>query len=431
MDSLVTLCGQGCGRGLRGLRAAGGPATQLALPAVQPPGLPTAVASDRRVDLAWTASATAGATYDVWRSQDLAMGYTKVANNLAVPSFADTSLTNGQTYFYYVVARDVPGFESRWSNFNSDCAVGGPDCVKARAARTPTPPATPSGVIVTDAETGARLNVSWPAIPDPNQDLKEYVLHWGTTPGGPYPNAASAARLTSYILTGLTNGVTYYIVVTATNTSDQTSAPSAEKSGAPTFVRGVKAPRFIASLRVSRSGSNLVLTWDPVSTDIYGKPESAVTYQVFRGTTPGFEPAPANRIATNLAAPTFTDPGAVAGPAYHYLVHAVDVEGNVGGLGRQLPNGIDTLSVTKSVTPGNVVLSWPAVTIDFDGRPSRIREYRIYARATPFTRADIRNGTVGPPLTSTTGTQVELTPPAGTQDYSVLVVDERGNLSSF
>jgi hypothetical protein len=430
MDSLVTLCGQGSVEACEGYVLLGDPATQLALPTVQPPGLPTAVASNRRVDLAWTPSATAGATYDVWRTQDLAMGYTKVGNNLAVPSFADTSLTNGQTYFYYVVARDAPGFESRWSNFNSDCAVSGPDCVKARPLN-PNPPATPSGVIVTDAETGARLNVSWPAIPDPNQDLKEYVLHWGTTPGGPYPNAASAAKLTGYVLTGLTNGVTYYIVVTATNTSDQTSAPSAEKSGIPTFVRGVKAPRFIDSLRVSRSGSNLVLTWNPVTTDIYGKPESAVTYRVYRGTTPGFEPSPANRIATNVAVPTYTDPGAVAGPAYHYLVHAVDVEGNVGGLGRQLPNGIDALTLRKSlVTPGNVVLSWPAVTTDFDGRPSRIHEYRVYARATPFTRADIRNGTV-PLLTSTTGTQVELTPPAGGQDYSVLVVDERGNLSSF
>jgi hypothetical protein len=337
-------------------------------------------------------------------------------------------VSNAQTYYYYVVARDVPGFESRWSNFNSDCAVDGQDCVDARPLN-PNPPAAPAGVTVTDAETGARLNVSW--APNGESDLKEYALCWGPQSGGPYTCATVVKTATNFVLTGLTNGLSHYVVVRATNTSNLT-ASSVEVSATPTFVRGVKPPGFIDSLLVSRSGSNLVLTWDPVITDIYGRPESAVTYQVYRGTTPGFEPSPANRIATNLAAPTFTDPGAVAGPAYHYLVHAVDVEGNVGGLGRQLPNGIDALTLAKSlVTPGKVVLSWPAVTTDFDGRPSRIREYRVYARATPFTRADIRNGTVGPPLTSTTGTQVELTPPPGGQDYSVLVVDERGNLSSF
>jgi hypothetical protein len=233
------------------------------------------------------------------------------------------------------------------------------------------------------------------------------------------------------VLSNLTNGIPYYVVVRATNTSSLTSQ-SAEVSAVPTFIRGLKSPGFIDSLRVNRSGNDLVLTWTPVTTDIYGKPLGGVTYQVFRGTTAGFDPSLGPPLANNLSSATFTDPGAaLAGTGYYYLVRARDGQGNVGGLGHQLPNGIDLLTLSKSATPGNVLLSWPAVTTDFDGRPSRIREYRIYARGTPFTRADIRNGTVGPPLMTTTGTQVELTPPAGGQHYSVLVVDERGNLSSF
>ena len=204
-------------------------------------------------------------------------------------------------------------------------------------------PSTDAGLLEWSRNLSARLNLAWAA--NVETDLDEYVVHWGTQPGGPYPQSISAAKIPSFVLSGLENGQTYYLVVTATNTSGVTSAPSAEVSGRPTWVRGLRSPRFITSLRVSRSGSDLVLTWDPVTTDIYGKPESAVTYRVYRGTTPGFEPSAGNRIATNLVNPSFTDPGAVAGPAYHYLVHAVDTEGNVGGVGLQLPNGIDTLTV--------------------------------------------------------------------------------------
>jgi hypothetical protein len=391
---------------------------------------PTATGGNARVDLAWTPSTTGGVTYDVWRTQDPVSGsYAKVnASPVATASYADTGVTNGQTYYYYVVALDPEGFESRWSNFNSDCAVDGPDCVRAKPLN-PNPPAAPTGLVVVDPETGGKLNLSWNANGEP--DLKSYTVWWGTAPGQ-YTQSGSAAKQTTYTLNNLTNGVTYYVAITATNTSDKTSAHSAEKSGTPTWVRGVKSPGFVDSLRVDRSGGDAVLSWAAVTTDIYGKPEGAVTYQVFRGTTPGFDPSTAPPLATGLTALSFTDPGAASSPtAYYYLVRAVDAEGNPGGLGRQLPNGTDALRLDRSgTTPGNVVLSWPAVTTDFDGRPTRIREYRIYAHATPFTRGQIRDGAV-PLLTTTTGTSIELTPPAGAQNYSVLVVDERGNLSPF
>jgi hypothetical protein len=432
MDSLVALLANQSVEALEGYVLLGDPALQLVLPTVQPPGIPTATPSNRRVDLSWSASGSAGATYDVWRTADLLnQPYVKLNGApLAGTSFADTSASNGTTFYYYVVARDAAGFESRWSNFNSDCLVSGPDCVDARPLN-PNPPAAPSGVSLVDAESGSRLNVSWLPISDPNNELVRYDVCWGLSSGN-YGQCASAAKTTSFVLSGLTNGIPYYVVIRATNTSSLTSQ-SVEQVATPTFVRGVKSPGFIDSLRVNRSGNDLVLTWAPVTTDIYGKPLAAVTYQVFRGTTAGFDPSVATPIATNLSLATFTDPGAAAaGPAYYYLVRALDGQGNVGGLGRQLPNGIDALTLTKSlVTPGNVILSWPAVTTDFDGRPSRIREYRVYARTTPFTRADIRSGAVGPPVATTTGTQVEVTPPAGGQHYSVLVVDERGNLSSF
>src|SRR5678815_3849119 len=113
-----------------------------------------------------------------------------------------------------------------------------------------------------------------------------------------------------------------------------------------------------------RSGNDLLLTWTPVTTDIYGKPETVAQYEVFRGTTPDFVPSGANRIGTPASA-SFLDVGALAAaaPRYHYLVRARDVDGlgNPGGLGNQLPAGILGMTLSKSLTtPGNLVLSWPA-----------------------------------------------------------------------
>lgn len=430
MDVYADLCGIGAYEPCQNYVLLGDPATRAIFPSVLPAGFLTATPGHTQVALSWTASGTSGARYDVYRAQDSPTSTYVRANGTPVTgtSFTDTGLTNAKTYFYYVVALDTDGFESRWSNFNSDCPVDGPDCVRATPLN-PNPPATPTGLNVFDPETGGKLELTWNA--NTETDLKNYDVHWGTQ-SGVYTEHASAGKGTGMTLPGLVNGQTYYIAVTATNTSGLTSAPSTEKTGIPTYVRGLRSPQLIGTLTVSKSGSNAVLSWSAVTTDIYGKTETVAKYEVFRGTTATFVPGPANKLGETTGT-SFTDTGAIsfAAPNYHYLVRAVDAEGNVGGLGRQLPNGIDLLSATKSTgTPGNVVLSWPSVTTDFDGRPTTIDHYEIYARGTPFTRESIRDGAVSL-LLSTASTSVDVPPPAVSQYYSVIVVDVKGNKSSF
>lgn len=281
---------------------------------------------------------------------------------------------------------------------------------------------------MTDTERGGSLRVTW--SPNSETDLKGYTVWIGLSPGNntvPF----TVANTTSAGLSGLTNGVTYYVVVTATNTSLLTSAPSAELIGVPTSVQGVKSPGFVRTLRVSRSGTNAVLTWDTVTLDIYGKPETVATYEVYRGTTPTFVPSVSNRIGTP-SSPTFTDTGAMllAGSGY-YLVRAIDSEGNPGGLGNQLPDGISNLLVNRATTPStDLVLSWQPVTHDLDGRPLHVDHYNVYVAGQPFTRAQIRDGFV-PITTTTAGTSVQVTPSASKLYYSVLAVDARGNISPF
>jgi hypothetical protein len=194
-----------------------------------------------------------------------------------------------------------------------------------------------------------------------------------------------------------------------------------------------------------------------VTTDIYGKEETVGSYEVYRGELPGFVPSPGNLLATEPAGQTSsTDENALlpAVPDYYYLVRAVDLEGNVGGLGRQLPDGIGALVVDRagecSVTvtqpcrndsecpqtetcifaSDDLILSWPPVDVDFDEGPTAVDRYEIYTSVQPFTRADIRDGTV-PMLTSVPGTSLQVTPPSENQHYSVIAVDVRGNESPF
>lgn len=428
LSTLVRLCAGGAIEACQSYVYLGDPVLDTVFPSVEPPSALAATGGNMRVDLNWTASPSPGAKYDVYRTSSyVAPVYAKL-NGAPVTgtSFTDATAVNTRTYYYYVVALDADQFESRWSNFNSDCAVDGPDCVEA-TAWNPNPPAPPAGVSATDPETGGRLVFTWTASPEP--DLRNYTLWVGTAPGS-YGQSFDAARAPSYSISGLNNGQRYYAVVTATNTSNHTSSLSAEASGVPTWVRGLKSPAFITTLRVNRSsngtGNDAVLTWGAVTSDIYGKAETVANYEVYRGTTPNFVPTPANRIATPVT-PTFTDVGAIVAPVtYHYLVRAVDTSGNLGGLGRQLPNGIDNLTVARAATPGNIVLSWPPVTTDFDGQPAPIAGYNVYVSSTPFGRASL------PAVFATTSApSIQLTPPGANQYYSVLAVDARGNLSPY
>ncbi|WMT43637.1 cellulose binding domain-containing protein [Paenibacillus sp. D2_2] len=92
---------------------------------------------------------------------------------------------------------------------------------------TPVVPAAPTGLTATAGN--AQVALSWAA----SSGATSYTVKQATTSGGPYTNVATNISTTSYTITGLTNGATYYYVVTATNSAG-TSGNSAQVSVIPT-----------------------------------------------------------------------------------------------------------------------------------------------------------------------------------------------------
>jgi len=88
-------------------------------------------------------------------------------------------------------------------------------------------PAAPTGVAATAGH--AQVTITWPSV----TGATSYNLYWSTTNGVTIANGTKIAGVTSpYNHTSLTNGTTYYYVVTAVNASGE-SAPSSQVSATP------------------------------------------------------------------------------------------------------------------------------------------------------------------------------------------------------
>jgi fibronectin type 3 domain-containing protein len=186
-----------------------------ATPVPPPPATPTglaATAGNAQVSLNWNAS-TGATSYHVKRST--ASGSETQISAPASNSFTDTGLTNGTKYFYVVSAVNSGGESANSSEVNA----------------TPTapaaPPATPTGLQGTAGN--AQVSLSW----DASTGAMSYNVKRSTANGGPFSATLASPAVTNYIDTAVTNGTTYYYVVSAVNASGE-SANSAQASATPT-----------------------------------------------------------------------------------------------------------------------------------------------------------------------------------------------------
>jgi fibronectin type 3 domain-containing protein len=280
-------------------------------PAV-PTGL-TATPGNAQVGLAWTASANA-TSYNVKRGTTSGGPYTTISSPTAA-SFTDSSLANGTPYFYVVSAVNAAGQSVNSSE------------VSAKPTAPSQAPAAPSGLLASAAN--AQVSLTWSA----SATATRYNVKRGTTTGGPYTTVSSPTA-TNFTDTGLTNGTTYFYVVTAVNSTGE-SANSVQASATP--VAPTQAPAAPTGLTATAGNAQVSLTWIASS--------GATSYNVKRGTTSG---GPYTQVSS-VTVPSFLDTGLTNGTTYFYVVSAVNSIG-------ESPNSAQT-SVTPVNTPIDVTVT--------------------------------------------------------------------------
>jgi hypothetical protein len=193
----------------------------------------------------------------------------------------------------------------------------------------------------------SQVNLTWiPSAPGNN-----FTIYEGTAPGIGKPVTPGTVTDSGALVTGLTNGATYYFWLTVgratTAVSNTTSATPVTVPGAPT------------GLTATRGNGQVTLSWAaPASTG--GLP---VSYIIYKGTSSGGETGtPVNGSA--VTGTGYTAAGLTNGTTYYFKVVAINAAGPgpPSGEASATPVTVAGAPAGLTATPGNgqVTLSWAA-----------------------------------------------------------------------
>ena len=327
--------------------------------------------SPTQINLTWTASSTPGVLYSVFRST--APGFTPSSANQLISflpglSYADTSAKPSTTYYYLVEASSTTGssapsnLASATTQPNGGTIAPGADVVKIDTGFTGTTP--PSGWLVDQdfsgtstpgsSTTHAITIPSSIANPAPQAVYQTNRRSTGgsfvytipnLTPGGSYivdlhfsENFFTAANSRKFnvaingtqVLTNfdifataggqfIANLQSFNAVADTTGTIriqfSNGAANNAQINGIEIGLGNVPVPAAPTGLAASSmSDTEIGLSWNASST-------SNVVYELFRSTTPTFQPSPSN-LVTTTSATSFVDSGLAGNSTYYYLVEA-------------------------------------------------------------------------------------------------------------
>ena len=204
-----------------------------------------------------------------------------------------------------------------------------PDTVAdCEAAGGPLP--APAFVAVSNALNTVEITIT------PN-GADEYLIDRGTVGAGspidptPFVEVGRTTG-TSFTDTGLDGGVTYFYRVRAARNEACVSSSSAVSVTAQGAALPCVVPPTFAGLVQAADAEDcehVHLRWTPAVSNCVGGP--LVTYNVYRGTDPGFTPDAGSRIASGVTGTTFTDAPGASETIYHYVVRAEDSTTGNGG----------------------------------------------------------------------------------------------------
>ncbi|MFS1517189.1 hypothetical protein V1503_12100 [Bacillus sp. SCS-151] len=279
------------------------------------------------ISLSWSA-VDSTSSYNIYRSTNSGEPYDLIASNVQNTVYLDTTVDNGNTYFYVVTSITEDG-ESDFSNEASASLI----------------PLAPSEVEVTTGD--GEITLTWGEVPN----VTTYNIYRSTQSGGPYISIAQNINETNYIDIDVSNNVNYYYVITAVNNSGE-SEYSLEVSGIPSTL----IPTIPVGINTVNGDGEVTVSWGEVT--------NATTYNVYRSTTIG---GPYILVAQDVNETSYIDVDVTNDTTYYYVVTAVnehgesgyseEISGTPGVLVPSAPVGISIVN-----GDGEVTVSWGEVT---------------------------------------------------------------------
>ena len=276
-------------------------------------------------------------------------------------------------------------------------------------------PGAPTNINIAPGDS--KLVVSWDAPADKGYSggsegvISEYTVYWGTSTGvttGSTDKATVQAPATSYEIPSLTNGDTYYVIVTATTGAGEGPA-STESSAAPIANSLPEAP---ANININPGDTKLTVNWDaPANTGIYNGIAGVISgYTVYWDTSSGVSKSSANSHTTGAAATSYE----ITGLTNNQMVYVIVTATTDAGEG-PAPTEVSATPVPDNALPGKptitsidqgdgkLVVRWsaPADKGFFNGIEGVISEYTVYWKVAPgVTTGSTDKATVQAPATS-------------------------------
>ena len=307
---------------------------------IAPPSVPQnlqANTSNSQVILSWSAPSSNGGSpitnYKIFKSTSSGTE-TLFATTENMTLYNDTSVTNGQTYFYTVTAVNSVG-ESPQSNETS--------VTPTSSATVPQPPTSLTATVASSSQ----INLSWASpVNNGGSALTGYQIERSTDSGSTWSTLVANTGNTSikYSDTGLHPSTIYTYRVSSIN-SVGTSSPSNTATATTSSNTTIpSSPTGLVATAISSSQINL--SWTAPSNN----GGAAITgYDIERSTDNGNTWS--NLIPnTSSTATTYNDTGLSSSTTYTYRVSAIN------SVGTSLPS--DTSSATTStVTSSGIVLN--------------------------------------------------------------------------
>jgi len=354
-----------------------------------PSGL-TATAGNAQVSLSWTAPASDGGaqitSYDIYEGTTGNVKTTAPVASSKGTSVTVKNLANGTTYYFKVAAVNTVG-------------VGPPSgAASATPAAAITKPGPPAGLTATPGH--GRVTLSWTAPgSDGGAGISGYLIYQGTSPGGEAatPVNGSPVSATSYTVTGLANGTTYYFKVAAVNDAKRQGSDSGEASATPVSAAASasattstskgsgtaasSAPGGPTGLTATAGDARVSLSWIAPASD-GGSP--LARYLVYLGTNPGTFDLSASAPVKSVTGTSTVVTGLTNGTTYYFVVTAVNADGTMSNASEQASaEPTENAVLTSKKVPKPVIISLAAVAIGATGGALTLGLRRLRPRSRP------------------------------------------------